>query len=100
MLLGIGLALVETPSGRLIQRSVSDGDSQALFAAQFSLSHACWLLTYPIAGVLGSVLGLDVVAWILAVIAGAAAILAARLWRHPPATERFPRRSLEAVEQA
>jgi len=100
VLLGIGLALVETPSGRLVQHSVSDNDSQALFAAQFSLSHACWLLTYPIAGVLGSVLGLETVAWILAAVAAAAAVLAARLWRHPSATERVPRRSSSMARRA
>ncbi len=99
VLLGIGLALVETPSGRLVQHSVSDGDSQALFAAQFSLSHACWLLTYPIAGILGSVLGLETVAFILAVVAAAAAVLAARLWRDPPATERFPRHRSNTIER-
>lgn len=95
VLLGVGLALVETPSGRLVQHSVSDGDSQALFAAQFSLSHACWLLTYPIAGVLGSVLGLDTVAWMLTAVAAIAAVLAVRLWGHPSAAERVrrPRRS-------
>lgn len=83
VLLGIGLALVETPSGRLVQRSVTEGDGQALFAAQFSLSHACWLVTYPIAGVLGSVLGLDVVAWVLAGVAAAGTVAAVLLWRVP-----------------
>ncbi|MEV4419549.1 MFS transporter [Patulibacter sp. NPDC049589] len=100
VLLGIGLALIETPSGRLVQRSVSDGDGPALFAAQFSLSHACWLVTYPVAGVLGSVLGLDAVAWILAGVAAVAAVIAARLWRHPTVAERMPSRGADAVGPA
>jgi MFS family permease len=85
-LLGIGLALVETPSGRLVQRSASEDDGPTLFAAQFSLSHACWLVTYPISGVLGAVLGLQAVAWILAALAAVATLVAARCWREPPAS--------------
>lgn len=100
VLLGVGLALVETPSGRLVQRSVSDGDSQALFAAQFSLSHACWLVTYPIAGVLGSVLGLSAVAVILAVVSAVAVVVAGRLWSNPTAIERRPSDSRMPVGSA
>ncbi|CAB4902042.1 unannotated protein [freshwater metagenome] len=92
--LGVGLALVETPAGRLVQRSVTDGDGQALFAAQFSLSHACWLLTYPVAGVLGSVLGLDAVAGILAGVAAVATVGAAALWRKTAPAERVPPRDV------
>jgi MFS family permease len=89
--LGVGLALVETPSGLLVQRSVSDGDGQALFAAQFSLSHACWLATYPVAGVLGSLLGLDAVAIVLAVVAAVATLVASWLWPQPEAPKRARR---------
>jgi MFS family permease len=53
-LLGVGLSVVQTPTGRLVQRSGGPAQWPALFAAQFSLSHACWLLTYPLAGVVGS----------------------------------------------
>ncbi|MBN8870518.1 MAG: MFS transporter [Solirubrobacterales bacterium] len=81
--LGCGLALVQTPAGRLIQRSANSDERPALFAAQFSLSHFCWLLTYPIAGVLGSALGLSAVAIILAALAGLATVLAWLLWRPP-----------------
>ena len=64
--LGVGLSLVQTPSGLLVRRSGSADERPALFAAQFSLSHACWLATYPMAGVLGSTLGLLRAAWLLA----------------------------------
>jgi len=51
--LGMGNGLVMTPSGRLLRRSAHAGDRPALFAAQFALSHACWLLTYKLAEWLG-----------------------------------------------
>jgi hypothetical protein len=57
-LLGLDNGLVLTPSGRLPRRSAHAGDRPALFAAQFALSHACWLLTYPLAGGLGATIGL------------------------------------------
>ena len=82
--LGVGLSLVQTPSGLLVRRSGSAQERPALFAAQFSLSHACWLVTYPIAGVVGSTLGLAATAWLLAAVAAIAVALAARAWPAPP----------------
>lgn len=49
-LTGIGYALTLTPQGRLLRRSAHAEDRPAVFTAQFALSHACWLLTYPLAG--------------------------------------------------
>lgn len=80
LVLGFGYSLAQTPSGRLLRRSSLPEDRPAVFAAQFALSHACWLLTYPLAGWLGARLGLPATFAILAVIAGLAVILAARLW--------------------
>ena len=51
--LGVGYSAVLTPSGRLLRRSSGPEDRSALFAAQFALSHACWLVSYPLTGVLG-----------------------------------------------
>ncbi|WP_232376558.1 MFS transporter [Amycolatopsis aidingensis] len=48
--LGAGAGLVLTPIGRVLRRSTREADRPAIFAAQFSLSHACWLLSYPVAG--------------------------------------------------
>lgn len=79
-LLGIGLSLVQTPTGRLVQRSGSPEQLPELFAAQFSLSHACWLATYPIAGLLGAALGLAPTAWLLAAVAAASTAVAALAW--------------------
>lgn len=84
MLLGVALSLIQTPAGRLIQRSGTTEELPALFAAQFSLSHACWLLTYPIAGVVGVAIGINNTALILAAIAAAAVATAVKLWPPEP----------------
>lgn len=78
--LGLGLALIETPTGRLVHRASRDGEGRALFAAQFSLSHACWLVAYPVAGVLGARIGVDAVSVVLAVPAALGAGFAWLLW--------------------
>jgi MFS family permease len=80
VLLGFGNGLVLTPSGRLLRRSAHAGDRPALFAAQFALSHACWLLTYPLAGELGTTIGLAPTFLVLAVLALAGLGTAAALW--------------------
>ncbi|MEV7770288.1 MFS transporter [Kitasatospora sp. NPDC086791] len=90
-LVGAGSSAVLTPGGRLIRRSAADADLPAAFAAQFSLSHACWLLTYPLAGWLAAGAGLPVTAVVLGVVALAAATGAAALWpsRDPEALEHL-----------
>ncbi|MFD2026936.1 MFS transporter [Promicromonospora aerolata] len=82
-LVGLGWSTVETPVGRIIRRNVPAADLPDAFAAQFSLSHACWLITYPLAGWLGTT-GLSATALVLTGVAGAATLAAARLW---PTTE-------------
>lgn len=81
--LGAATALVLTPSARLLRRASDDSNRPAVFAAQFSLSHACFILTYPLAGILGSLLGLATTALVLAAVAAAAALGAARAWPRP-----------------
>jgi MFS family permease len=78
--LGAANAAVMTPVGRLLRRSASAEDRPAVFAAQFALSHACWLVTYPLAGWLGVALGLDGSFAVLGVLALVAALAGARLW--------------------
>ncbi|MDW5317591.1 MFS transporter [Rhizobium sp. PL01] len=80
VVLGIGYSLAQTPSGRLLRRSSQPEDRPALFAAQFALSHACWLVTYPIAGWLGAKVGLTFTFASLAIIAAVALVAATRLW--------------------
>jgi MFS family permease len=79
-LLGAGYSLVQTPAGRLLRRSSHPEDRPAVFAAQFALSHACWLLSYPLAGWLGAVAGLPAAALALAAVAAAGTLAALRLW--------------------
>jgi MFS family permease len=79
-LIGLGWSLVQTPAGRVITRSSTAPDRSAFFSAQFSLSHACWLLAYPIAGQLGAALGLDTTALILGLSVLAFTAVAAFLW--------------------
>ncbi|MBV6701905.1 MFS transporter [Kitasatospora aureofaciens] len=79
-LIGAACSAVLTPGGRLIRRSAADADLPAAFAAQFSLSHSCWLLTYPLAGWLAAGAGLPVTAVVLGAVALAAAAGAAALW--------------------
>ncbi|MGI1661322.1 MFS transporter [Palleronia sp. KMU-117] len=86
---GFGYSLTQTPSGRLLRRSAQPEDRPALFAAQFSLSHACWLFTYPLAGLLGARAGLDAGFLVMAALAGAGVILAARVWP-AAAPDRLP----------
>ncbi len=78
--LGAGASMVMTPTGRLLKQSCQAADRPALFAAQFSLSHACWLLGYPLAGWLGASQGMTTAFAVLAVLALASTLAAARLW--------------------
>lgn len=85
--LGIGSSLVQTPSGLLLRRSSHPEDRPALFAAQFALSHACWLVTYPAAGALGAAVGLPATFLVMAAAAAAGLASAALVWpaREPEA---------------
>lgn len=56
--LGMSYAGLITPGGRLLRRSGSETDLPFLFAAQFSLSHVCWLIAYPLAGYVGATFGI------------------------------------------
>lgn len=64
--LGAAYAGLVTPGGRLLRRSASSAHLPELFAAQFSLSHACWLVTYPLAGWVGLTWGLGAAFAVLA----------------------------------
>lgn len=78
--LGLGWSLVQTLSGRLLRSSCQPADRSALFSAQFALSHACWLVTYPLAGWLGASVGLPITFIVLAGLAGAASFAALLVW--------------------
>ncbi|MEU8133887.1 MFS transporter [Streptodolium elevatio] len=90
--IGAASSAVLTPVGRLVRRSARDADLPAAYAAQFSLSHACWLLTYPLAGWLASEAGLAATAAGLGAIALVGAVAAARVW--PASDDRHGGRDL------
>lgn len=92
LLLGAATSLIATPSSRLLRRSAEAKDQPAVFAAQFSLSHACYLVAYPTAGWLGTWLSLPATSLLLAVIAAAATVTS---W--PLARSRPPEGSLLAM---
>ena len=79
-LLGLGFAAAQTPAGRLLRRSSHPEDRPALFAAQFALSHACWLVTYPLAGWLATDAGLSIAFLVLALLVAVSMAAALVLW--------------------
>jgi predicted MFS family arabinose efflux permease len=84
-LIGAGSSLILTPAGRLLMRSANEGDRPAFYAAQFALSHACWLVAYPLAGWVGGTLGLSAAFTVLALATLAATGAAFVLWpAHDP----------------
>jgi MFS family permease len=86
-LIGVGSSLVQTPAGRLLRRSSHEEDRPALFSAQFALSHACWLVTYLVAGVVGSEIGLFWTFGLLGLLVIGSSALALVLWPVPDVEE-------------
>lgn len=84
VVLGAAYAGLVTPGGRLLRRSAGSADLPLLFAAQFSLSHAGWLLAYPLAGWLGQAAGIGAA---LAALAALAAVGLAAAWMAWPAAD-------------
>lgn len=80
LVIGLGNSAVLTPSGRLLRRSAHPEDRPAIFAAQFALSHACWLLTYPLAGWLMTTYGTVPTLLVLAIVATVGIGVALRFW--------------------
>lgn len=78
--LGLGYSTAQTPSGRLLRRSSHAEDRPALFAAQFALSHACWLLFYPLAGWLGARFGMPASFAVLGAAGALAVWVASWVW--------------------
>lgn len=79
-LLGAGAGMVLTPIGRVLRRESRPEDRPAVFAAQFSLSHACWLITYPVAGWVATVAGFTAAWSALGALALVGAVAARVLW--------------------
>ncbi|MGA0543487.1 MFS transporter [Neotabrizicola sp. VNH66] len=86
-IIGFGFSLTQTPIGRIINRSAREADRGAVFAAQFALSHACWLVTYPLAGWIGAGAGLTTAALTLAGVGALGLMAVLRIWPAQDASE-------------
>ncbi|MBN9505141.1 MAG: MFS transporter [Altererythrobacter sp.] len=80
LVLGIAYSMSVTPSGRLLKRSAGAEDRPALFAAQFALSHVCWLICYPLVGQIGANLSISAAFGAMCIIASIGTLLALLLW--------------------
>ncbi|MEM7526063.1 MAG: MFS transporter [Pseudomonadota bacterium] len=80
LVLGLGWGMAQTPAGRLLRRSAHPEDRAAVFAAQFALTHACWLICYPLAGRVGAAAGLQPTFILMALIGFIGVLLALRIW--------------------
>ena len=78
--LGAAGSAVLTPTGQVITAAVGQDERPAAFAGHFSLSHACYLVAYPIAGWVGQAAGVPVAAAVLAGVAALAATVAVMTW--------------------
>ena len=78
---GIGYSLVQTPAGRVLRRSAKDDDLPKLFAAQFTLSHACWLVSYPLAGWLANAFGFQFAFILFALVSFAMMFWSQQVWQ-------------------
>ncbi|EGD42867.1 MFS transporter [Nocardioides sp. NPDC057772] len=78
--IGAGMALIITPTGQVLRGSVEPNAIPQVFAAQFSLSHLAWLITYPIAGWVATNAGFTTTWTILAILAAIGATAAPVLW--------------------
>jgi len=79
---GLGYSTILTPAGRLLRRSSHSTERPSLFAAQFALSHACWLVTYPLAGWVGAAYGIPAAFIVLGLIASGAVAISFIFWPH------------------
>jgi MFS family permease len=68
-LLGAGNSTILTPSSRLLRAASTEVTQPYVFTAQFSLSHACYIIAYPLAGWIGAAAGLGAAAAALTILA-------------------------------
>lgn len=96
-LLGAANSTILTPSSRLLRDASTEETRPYVFTAQFSLSHACYILTYPLAGWVGAVAGLGwagLALMIIAMVGSAGAFLS---WPRHAAAE--PANEGQTVDQ-
>lgn len=97
-LIGAGCSLALTPGARLLRRSAGPIDRPALFAADFALSHACWLICYPLAGWLATAANMATAFIVLGALTAVGAVVALKLWpTHDPEVVEHEHRDLAGV---
>jgi predicted MFS family arabinose efflux permease len=83
--MGFGYSLTITPAGRALRRSSNAADRPSLFAAQFALSHGCWLIAYPVAGLVSAAVDPGAAFLVLAGLCASGTILSLLIWpAHDP----------------
>ncbi|WP_348994540.1 MFS transporter [Arthrobacter sp. AL12] len=101
ILLGAANSTILTPSARLLREASDEHTRPYVFTAQFSLSHACYILTYPLAGWVGAQAGLGWAALALAIIAIIGSAGAFLSWpRHSPMPITASATPKESVEHS
>ncbi|MEB7505516.1 MFS transporter [Arthrobacter koreensis] len=95
-LIGAANSAILTPSARLLRDAADDTTAPYVFTAQFSLSHACYIVAYPLAGWLGAFAGLGPAALALTVLAILGAAGAFTSW---PRSGSVPREDPASKEQ-
>ena len=79
-LLGLATSLITTSSGLLLRASANEQDRPSVFAAQFSLSHACFLATYLLVAWLGREIGAVPTLWLTGGLSLIFALIAVPVW--------------------
>lgn len=86
---GAASSLVLTPGGLVLTRSAEKEDHPAVFAAQFSMSHAGWLAAYPLAGWLAATLAPATALGILGAACLVITFIGSRIWPVDDPLERW-----------
>lgn len=89
-LLGAANSTILTPSARILRDASTEANRSYVFTAQFSLSHACYLFTYPVAGWAGAQFGLGASALILSITALLGSVQAFYSWPRASKTADAP----------
>lgn len=84
---GMGYSATIAPMGRLVRENTRDDDLPAVFAGQFSLSHAWWIIAYPLTGWGATAIGFGATSVTMSAIALGSLIAAASIWKR---AERTP----------
>jgi hypothetical protein len=80
VLLGCGSGMVALPMAILLRRSSSETGRTRLFAAQFAVSHAGWLVAYLAVGWVGTAFGFQILLLAVACVSALCAFAGGLLW--------------------